>query len=94
MTLEILFGLAGPLLVATGSWILIERVYRLSPERLTGVMAAGFAGKMVFFGAYVVVALTVLSLRPIPFVASFTSAFIGLHLIEALCLRRLFARPQ
>ena len=35
--------------------------------------------------------LTVLSLRPLPFVISFTAYFIALHLFEALCLQRLFA---
>ena len=94
MTFEILFGLAGPLLVATGSWTIVERVYRRRPEKVTAVMVAGFAGKMAFFGAYVAVALKVLSLRPVPFVASFTSSFIALHFIEALCLRRLFAQPR
>jgi len=45
----------------------------------------------VFFGAYVGVALGVLSLRSMPFVVSFTSYFIALYVAEALCLRRLFA---
>ena len=40
---------------------------------LTAVMIAAFAGKMVFFGAYVAVVLRGLSLRPVPFVASFTA---------------------
>ena len=55
-------------------------------------MIAAFAAKMVFFGAYVAVMLLALALRPVPFVASFTAYFIALHLIEALCLKRLFAR--
>ena len=46
---------------------------------------------MVFFGVYVTVMLKVLALRPLPFVVSFTAYFIALHVIEALCLRRLFA---
>ena len=54
------------------------------PERLTSLMIAAFAGKMVFFGAYVAVMLKVLSLRPVPFVVSFTSSFIALYLMEAL----------
>jgi hypothetical protein len=32
-----------------------------------------------------------LSLRPLPFMVSFTSSFVALHLIEAFCLRRLLA---
>ena len=61
------------------------------PERLTAVMIAAFAGKMVFFGAYVAVDAAGAVAAPVPFVVSFTGYFIALYLIEALCLRRLFA---
>jgi hypothetical protein len=87
---EIFLGMAGPLAVASGTWVAIERTHRLHPERVTSLMIAAFGGKMVFFGAYVVAVLSVRSLRPVPFVVSFTSYFIGLHLVEALSLRRLF----
>ena len=87
----VFFGMIGPLAVATATWVLTERTYRDNPDRLTSLMVAGFAGKMVFFGAYVTVMLRLLSLPPVPFVASFTSYFIALHMTEALCLRRLFA---
>ena len=86
----IVAGMVGPLLAASGSWVLAERTFKRNPEALTSLMVAAFAGKMVFFGAYVVMALGVLALRPVPFVASFTSYFIALYLIEALCLRRLY----
>jgi len=89
--IEVLDGMLGPLAMVIGSWVLMERAYRRNPERLTAVMVAAFAGKLVFFGAYVAVMLRVLSLRPRTFVASFTSYFIALYLIEALYLRRLFA---
>lgn len=89
--LEVLYGMLGPLAMVSGSWVLMERAYRRSPQRLTAVMVAAFAGKLVFFGAYVAVMLRVLSLRPRTFVASFTGYFITLYLIEALYLRRLFA---
>jgi hypothetical protein len=86
-----LFGVAGPLAVAAVSWRLAEQAYRRDPVSLTGVMMAGFVAKMVFFGAYVVVVITMLSQPAVPFAVSFTGAFIALHLIEALALRRLFA---
>jgi hypothetical protein len=88
---EVLLGMIGPLAVASGTWVMAERTYKRRPERLTSLMTAAFAGKMMFFGAYVTVVLTVLSPRSIPFVVSFMSYFIALHLLEALCLRRLFA---
>jgi hypothetical protein len=86
----VLLGMVGPLLMATGSWVLTERTYRQRPEALTAVMTAAFAFKLVFFGAYVAVMIRVLALRPIPFVGSFTGYVVGLYLMEALYLRRLF----
>jgi hypothetical protein len=54
-------------------------------------MTVAFAGKLVFFGAYVALTLRLLPVRPVPFLASFTSYFIALYLLEALFMRRLFA---
>ena len=88
---EILLGMLGPLTAAVGTWLLAARVYREHPEQLTGLMAAGFALKMIFLGAYVAVMLRVMRVRPFPFVVSFTGYFIGLYLMEALFLRRLFS---
>jgi len=90
-SVDVLAGMVGPLAVAIGSWVLAERTYRRDPARLTAQMIAAFGVKLVFFGAYVAIALKVLSLRPIPFVISFTGYFIGLHLMEAVYLRRLLA---
>ncbi len=88
---EILLGMFGPLAETIVSWVVAEQVFRRRPERLTAVMITAFAGKLVFFGAYVAIMLKALSLRPVPFMASFTTYFIALHFAEALALRRLFA---
>lgn len=87
---EVLYGMLAPLVVAVVSWVVVERTYRANPERLMRVMVEGLALKAVFFGAYVVGMLRVLGLRPVPFVVSFTSYFIALHVTEAVFLRRLF----
>jgi hypothetical protein len=87
---EVLYGMLAPLVVAVVSWIVIERTYRSDPSRLTRVMVEGLAVKAVFFGAYVAGMLRVVGLRPVPFVVSFTSYFIALHVTEAVFLRRLF----
>ena len=87
---EVLLGMSAPLAATIATWILVERTYRWRPERLTPLMVLAFGGKMLFFGAYVIVMLTVLMLRPMPFVISFTAYFVALYAIEALCLRRLF----
>jgi hypothetical protein len=87
---EVWLGMFAPLIVVSVTWLLTERVYRTNPGRMTSVMISAFAGKLVFFGAYVGLAIGVLGIRPVPFVASFTGYFIALHLVEALWLKRLF----
>ena len=89
--LEIALGMIGPLVVTSGSWVLAERAYRRDPAQMTALMIKAFAGKTVFFGLYVAAVLAVLSVRPLPFVISFTTAFIVLHAMEAAHLHRLFA---
>jgi hypothetical protein len=91
---ELLLGMLAPLVAVIASWLAAERAYRLHPERLTATMIAGFAAKVVFFGAYVTLTLTSFPVRPIPFVVSFTGYFIGLYVTEAICLHRLFRNPS
>jgi hypothetical protein len=91
---DVLLGMLGPLGMACGSWLLMERTYRSKPQQLTGVMLAAFGGKLIFFGAYVALMIRGVAVRPVPFVASFTGYFIGLLAIEALCLKRLLARER
>ena len=88
--IAILAGAIAPLVAAALSWLSIERAHRRNPASVTNVMLAGFAAKMVFFGGYVVVVLRVFGVRPMPFIASFTTCFIGSYLVEALLLKRLF----
>ena len=87
---EVWLGMLAPLTVVSATWALTERVFKTHPERLTSVMISAFAGKLVFFGAYVGLAIGVLGVRPVPFAASFTGYFIALHAVEALWLKRLF----
>jgi len=87
---EVLYGLLAPLMVAIVSWFIVKRAYLANPAGLMGLLVAGMAIKLMFFAAYAFLMLRVLHLRPIPFVASFTSTFIVLHNIEALFMRRLF----
>ena len=90
-SIEVLFGMLGPLLAVSGTWFLAEWIYKQRPGELTGLLAVAFVLKMAFFGGYIAVMLSVLRLRPLPFVASFTGYFVALYLMEALYLRRLFS---
>ena len=88
---SILAGMAGPLVAASTTWIAVERTFRANRDRLTALFMRGFMIKMLFFGAYVVVALKLLGLPPAPFAVSFACYFVGLHMTEALLFRRLFS---
>ena len=90
-SIEVLFGMLGPLAATVGTWVLVAWVYRERPEQLTGLMAAAFFLKMIFFGGYVAIMLRVALFRPFPFVASFIGYFVGLYSMEALFLKRLFS---
>jgi hypothetical protein len=87
---EVWIGMLAPLIAVSGTWILTERVHRVNPEQVTAVMISAFAGKLVFFGAYVALAIGVLDVRAVPFAMSFAGYFIALHMIEAYWLKRLF----
>ena len=91
MMVAVLLGLAGPLSVVSVSWVVMAKTFRRDPSRLTSLMMLAFAAKMVFFAAYVAIALKILAVRPVPFVASFVVSFIALYLIEAVSLRRMIA---
>ena len=90
---ELAFGMAAPLAGAAVSWRIVERTHAVAPERVTSVLIAGFAAKMMFFGIYVGL-LGALWLRPAPLVVSFAAYFLALHMIEAGYLRKLIAGAQ
>lgn len=87
-----LAGMLAPLLATTTTWILIERVCRRDPARMSSVMIAGFVAKVLFFGAYVTIALSVLGVAPEPFAVSFTIYFVALYAVEAVSIGRLSTR--
>ena len=87
-TPELTFGMAAPLAGAALSWRAVERTHAVAPERVPGVLIAGFFTKMVIFGLYVGL-LGALWLRPEPFVVAFGASFLALHMIEAVYLRKL-----
>ena len=88
---ELVWGMIGPLASAVVTWFLVARAHRASPERVTGVLVAGFAAKIVFFGLYLAAMLRVMDLRVVPFAVAFVGYVIALYVLEALFLKRLFA---
>lgn len=84
-------GMAGPLAAAAGTWIAVVRTHRRDPAGVSALMIRSFAVKMVYFAAFVLVALGAMRLPPVPFIMSFTAYFVALYAVEALLLARLFS---
>jgi hypothetical protein len=76
--------------MAIATWVLTEQTFRRNPGGVTAMMAGAFGAKMVLVALYLVVMLRLVRVESMPFVASFTSYFVLLYVIEALYLKRLF----
>ena len=88
---DVALGVAGPLVAVVLTWVAIVGAHRRDPALVTGVLLRGFAGKMVFFGVYVVAIWLTTRPEPVAFMASFTGAFLVLYMAEAVLLQRLSA---
>ena len=91
--MPVIGGIIGPLLAALVTWIVVVRVHRRNPGGVMHVMMAGFLVKAVYFGVYVVVMIKVFDLEPVPFIVSFSAAFISLYALQAVLFARLFRQP-
>jgi hypothetical protein len=81
-------GMIGPLAAVGVSWWLVRRAHGRDPAGLMRVMVAAFAGKVVFFAAYVVAMIRVFGVEPRAFGLSFMSFLIGLYTVQAVLLSR------
>ena len=86
---EVLVGMAGPVVVAVGSIMMMDRVSQRTPEGLTRLLIRAFVSKMVVFGLYVVLATVLMSLDVVVFVVSFTMYFVLLYLVETFYVYQL-----
>ena len=89
--LELWTGMMGPLASAIASWMAMRRKHIRRPEGLTALMIKAFAAKIIFFAVYITVFVGSGWVKPIPFVISFISYFLALHLMEVIGLRRIQA---
>ncbi len=86
---ELVLGMAGPLVAAVTTWLLVERTHRQNPSKVTGLLMTAFAVKMLFFGAYVVAVSRVPQLNLMVFGVAFFSYFVVLYIVQAFLLRGL-----
>tara|TARA_Y100000746_G_scaffold94611_1_gene80646 strand:+ start:163 stop:510 length:348 start_codon:yes stop_codon:yes gene_type:complete len=91
-TYEIFLGLLAPILVGYGTVFFMEKYSNMGMIDFNKMLIKGFALKFIFYGLFILIIFTVYSFNPIPFMCSFTVSFIGLHMVEAIILRKIQGR--
>jgi uncharacterized membrane protein YozB (DUF420 family) len=86
---EVFLGMAGPLVAAAATWLLVERTQRADPSKVTRVLMTAFAAKMLFFGGYVLAVSRVPQLDLAAFGVAFFVYFVVLYVVQAVLLRGL-----
>ena len=89
---EIFLGLVGPVLVGFMTIFFMIKYSNSRAIRFNRMLVRGFAIKFIFYGVFIITIFTVYSFKPVPFMCSFTSSFIGLHLMEAIVLKKIQGR--
>tara|TARA_B100001964_G_scaffold63079_1_gene71849 strand:- start:337 stop:693 length:357 start_codon:yes stop_codon:yes gene_type:complete len=87
---EIFLGMIAPLIVGIISILVLSEKNKKNPGNVTNVLIQSFAGKMIFYALYFIYIFTFYTFNPLPFVISFVSYFVTIHICEALFLRSIF----
>ena len=91
-TNEIFLGLSAPVSVGYIMLFFINKYSNIEIIHFNKVLVRGFAIKFIFYGIFILIIFTVYSFNPVPFMCSFTVSFVGLHLVEAMVLRKIQAK--
>ena len=87
--LELFLGWILPVLAGTVTLYFIGSAAQKDPFLVTKTLAKGFALKMVYYGATILTLFKLYSFEPIPFICSFSGFFLGLHVLEAVIIKRI-----
>ena len=71
-----------------GTVFFMEKYSNIGMIDFNKMLIKGFALKFIFYGLFILTIFTVYSFNPIPFMCSFTSSFIGLHMMETIVLKK------
>ena len=89
MISEIFLGLIGPVLVGFVTIFYMIKYSNSRAIRFNKMLVRGFAIKFIFYGVFIITIFTVYSFNPVPFMCSFAVSFIGLHMMEAIVLKKI-----
>ena len=86
---ELFFGWLGPFFAGAATIIFVQRASRKELRLITKSLSIGFAIKMVFYGAYILILFEFYPFNPVPLMCSFAGFFLGLHVLEAVTINNL-----
>ena len=89
---EIFLGLMAPTLIGYGTVFFMAKYSNMGMSYFNRMLIKGFGLKFIFYGVFILIIFTVYSFNPIPFMCSFTASFIGLHMMEAIVLKKIQGR--
>ena len=87
--LELFLGWILPVLAGTVTMYFIGSAVQKDSFLVTKTLAKGFVLKMVYYGATILTIFKLYSFEPIPFICSFSGFFLGLHVLEAVIIKRI-----
>ncbi len=87
--IALFFGWLLPALAGSVTMYFIFLAQKKGAATITKTIAKGFALKMVYYGVSILILFKQYSFQPIPFVCSFSGFFMGLHVLEAIIIKRI-----
>ena len=88
--IEIFWGILLPWAVAAIELFMVFRAKGKAPQLTTKILMTGFVGRMIIFGAYLLIIFNFYSFAPYPFMFSFSGSFLAFHTLEAFVLKSLY----
>ena len=88
--IEIFWGVFMPWTVAAIELFIVYRLRGKTPQLMTKILMTGFVGRMIIFGAYLLIIFNFYSFAPYPFMFSFSGSFLAFHTLEASVLKSLY----
>ena len=85
--IEIFLGWILPVLAGIVTIYFVINGAEKGPLHVTKSLAIGFAIKMVYYGAIILIIFKRYDFEPVPFICSFAGFFLGLHALEAVIIK-------
>tara|TARA_B100000029_G_scaffold106874_2_gene97619 strand:+ start:295 stop:642 length:348 start_codon:yes stop_codon:yes gene_type:complete len=85
--LELFLGWIIPVIAGVITIYFVLDAAKKDAQLVTKVLTKGFAIKMVYYGAIILIIFKLYAFEPVPFICSLAGFFLGLHALEAVIIK-------